>query len=104
MAQQTPVDLNQTEPNALSAIADQERPKLITKNDYNKIGNEYSSVNKDAVADGDSMGRGTGTFLDVYNTSISIYNSIIPDEIFVSCSIKFSFSSSLYFVVGNKYT
>jgi hypothetical protein len=26
-------------------------------------------VNKDAVADGDSMGRGTGSFLDVYNVN-----------------------------------
>ena len=77
MAQQTPVDLNQTEPNALSAIADQERPKLIPKNDYNKIGNEYSSVNKDAVADGDSMGRGTGTFLDVYNTAAGTIEDVV---------------------------
>ena len=77
MAQQTPVDLNQTEPNALSAIADQERTKLIPKNDYNKIGNEYSSVNKDAVADGDSMGRGTGTFLDVYNTAAGTIEDVV---------------------------
>ena len=77
MAQQTPVDLNQTEPNALSAIAVQERTKLIPKNDYNKIGNEYSSVNKDAVADGDSMGRGTGTFLDVYNTAAGTIEDVV---------------------------
>jgi hypothetical protein len=77
MAQQTPVDLNQTEPNALTAYADQERAKLIPKNDYNKIGNEYSSVNKDAVADGDSMGRGTGTFLDVYNTAAGTIEDVV---------------------------
>lgn len=77
MAQQTPVDLNQTEPNTLSAVADQERAKLIPKNDYNKVGNEYSSVNKDAVADGDSMGRGTGTFLDVYNTNAGTIDDVV---------------------------
>jgi hypothetical protein len=77
MAQQTPVDLNQTEPNALTAYADQERAKLIPKNDYNKIGNEYSSVNKDAVADGDSMGRGTGTFLDVYNVNAGTIDDVV---------------------------
>jgi hypothetical protein len=76
MAQQTPVDLNQTEPNALSAVADQERAKLIPKNDYNKVGNEYSAVNKDALADGDSRGRGTGVFLDVYNTNAGTVNDI----------------------------
>jgi hypothetical protein len=76
MAQQTPVDLNQTEPNTLSAVADQERAKLIPKNDYNKVGNEYSVVNKDALADGDSRGRGTGVFLDVYNTNAGTVNDI----------------------------
>ena len=77
MAQQTPVDLNQTEPNALTAYADAERAKLIPKNDYNKVGNEYSAVNKDAVADGDSMGRGTGTFLDVYNVNAGTIDDVV---------------------------
>jgi hypothetical protein len=76
MSQQIPVDLNQTEPNTLSAVADQERAKLIPKNDYNKVGNEYSVVNKDALADGDSRGRGTGVFLDVYNTNAGTVNDI----------------------------
>ena len=77
MAQQLPVDLNQTEPNALTTIADQERSKLIPKNDFNKVGNEYSSVNKDAIADGDSMGRGTGTFLDVYNINAGTIDDVV---------------------------
>lgn len=77
MSQQIPVDLNQTEPNTLSAVADQERAKLIPKNDYNKVGNEYSAVNKDAVADGDSLGRGTGTFLDVYNTNAGTIEDVV---------------------------
>lgn len=69
MSEQINVDLSQNIPNALTAYADVERSKLIPKNDYNAVGNEYSSVNRDAVADGDSMGRGTGTFLDVYNVN-----------------------------------
>lgn len=69
MSEQINVDLSQNIPNALTAYADAERAKLIPKNDYNAVGNEYSSVNRDAIADGDSMGRGTGTFLDVYNVN-----------------------------------
>jgi len=67
MSEQINLDLSQDIPNQLTAIADAERAKLIPKNDYNAIGNEYSAVNRDAVADGDGIGRGTGIFLDVYN-------------------------------------
>jgi hypothetical protein len=77
MSSQITVDLNQTEPNAMTAIADQERAKLIPKNDYNAVGNEYSSVNRDAVADGDSMGRGTGAFLDVYNVNAGTIDDVM---------------------------
>jgi hypothetical protein len=77
MANELIVDLSQNEPNALTAIADAERAKLIPKNDYNEAGNPYSSVNKDAVADGDSMGRGTGSFLDVYNVNAGTINDVI---------------------------
>ena len=77
MSSQITVDLSQTEPNALTAIADQERAKLIPKNDYNKVGNEYSAVNRDAIADGDSLGRGTGTFLDVYNTAAGTIEDVV---------------------------
>lgn len=69
MANELSIDLSQDIPNALTAAADVERAKLIPKNDFNAVGNEYSVVNRDAIADGDSMGRGTGVFLDVYNTS-----------------------------------
>jgi hypothetical protein len=67
MSQQINLDLSQNIPNNLTAIADAERAKLIPKNNYNSVGNEYSSVNKDAIADGDALGRGTGVYLDVYN-------------------------------------
>jgi hypothetical protein len=77
MANELIVDLSQNEPNALTAIADAERAKLIPKNDYNAVGNEYSSVNRDAVADGDSRGRGTGTFLDVYNVNAGTIDDVM---------------------------
>ena len=69
MPAQIPVNLNQTENNQLTALSDQQRINLIPRNDYNKVGNEYSAVNRDALADGDSRGRGTGIFLDVYNNA-----------------------------------
>lgn len=68
MSQQEPIDLAQTEKNSLSEIAEQERKKLFPKNNYN-TSNMYSSVNPDALADGDEQGKGTGGDLDVYNTS-----------------------------------
>jgi hypothetical protein len=76
MPTQINVDLSQNVPNTLTAVADQERTKLIPKNDYNKVGNEYSVVNKDAIADGDSRGRGTGSFLDGNNTNAGTVNDI----------------------------
>lgn len=66
MASLDPNIFDQTENNALTAIADAERAKLFPRNDYDKT-NLYSSTNPDALADGDELGRGTGSFLDVYN-------------------------------------
>jgi hypothetical protein len=77
MANEITIDLSQDVPNALTAIAEAERAKLIPKNDFNSVGNEYSSVNRDAVADGDSMGRGTGSFLDVYNVNAGTSDDIV---------------------------
>jgi hypothetical protein len=77
MANELTLDLSQDVPNALTAIAEAERAKLIPKNDFNSVGNEYSSVNRDAIADGDSMGRGTGTFLDVYNVNAGTIDDIL---------------------------
>ena len=76
MPSQINVDLSQNVPNTLTAVADQERTKLIPKNEYNQVGNQYSVVNKDAIADGDARGRGTGAFLDVYNTNAGTVNDI----------------------------
>jgi hypothetical protein len=77
MANELTLDLSQDVPNALTAIAEAERAKLIPKNDFNAVGNEYSSVNRDAIADGDSMGRGTGAFLDVYNVNAGTIDDVI---------------------------
>lgn len=77
MSEQITLDLSQTEKNTMTAIADAERAKLIPKNDYNGVGNQYSSVNRDAVADGDSMGRGTGSYLDVYNVNAGTITDVV---------------------------
>lgn len=61
-----PINLEQTEDNALTAIANAERTRLFVKNDFSQV-NQYSSVHPDATADGDDIGRGTGQFLDVFN-------------------------------------
>jgi len=69
--------LNFAQPkNDLSSIADAERKKLLTRNDFNKT-NEYSTVNKDALADGDEQGKGTGNFLDVYNQGAGAIQDIL---------------------------
>jgi len=57
-----PLDFSQPE-NRMSLYADIERKKLIPKNDYKET-NRYSSVNPDAISDGDVYGKGTGIFLD----------------------------------------
>jgi hypothetical protein len=62
--------------NELSSIAESERAKLFPKNDY-KTTNQYSSTNPDAIADGDSQGKGTGGFLDVYNQSAGAVQDIL---------------------------
>lgn len=62
-----PLDLSQSEANNLTAVADVERKKLITRNDFQQGADEYGVNNSQALADGDDMGRGTGVYLDVYN-------------------------------------
>jgi hypothetical protein len=52
--------------NDLGMIGEDQRKKLIPKNDY-KPTNSYSSTNKDAISDGDEFGKGTGVFLDTAN-------------------------------------
>ena len=53
--------------NTLGQIGQTERTNGIKINDYKQSANEYSSVNKDAISDGDLFGKGTGIFLDILN-------------------------------------
>ena len=57
--------------NDLGVIGEEQRKKLIPKNDYKPV-NQYSSTNKDAISDGDELGKGTGGFLDTTNGGSSI--------------------------------
>ena len=77
MGNEYAIDLSQNIPNALTAAADMARATLIPRNDYFKDGNEYSSTNRDAIADGDSLGRGTGIFLDVYNEGAGTIEDVV---------------------------
>jgi hypothetical protein len=76
MATTEPLDFSQPK-NDLTSIAEMERKKLIPKNDYKQTSYEYSSVNPDAIADGDSQGKGTGGFLDVYNVNAGAIQDIL---------------------------
>jgi hypothetical protein len=76
MATTEPLDFSQPK-NDLTSIAEIERKKLIPKNDYKQTSYEYSSVNPDAIADGDSQGKGTGGFLDVYNQGAGAIQDIL---------------------------
>lgn len=62
--------------NQMSFYAEQQRSKLFPRNDYNTK-NQYGPTNKDALADGDSLGRGTGGFLDVNNDKIGTSEDVI---------------------------
>jgi hypothetical protein len=70
MATTERLDFSQPD-NELSQIAEQQRQRLIPKNDY-KTTNQYSATNKDAISDGDELGKGTGSFLDTTNGGSSI--------------------------------
>ena len=75
MPTQEPLNFEQPK-NKLSEIAEAERAKLFPKNDF-KTTNQYSSVNPDALADGDDQGKGTGNFLDVYNQEAGAIQDIL---------------------------
>ena len=66
MAVNEPLNFEQPT-NEMSQIAEMQRAMLFPKNDYKQTANEYSTVNPDALADGDTQGKGTGNFLDVFN-------------------------------------
>jgi hypothetical protein len=76
MAVNEPLNFEQPD-NELSQIAEMQRAMLFPKNDFKKTANEYSSVNPDALADGDVDGKGTGNFLDVYNEGAGAIQDIL---------------------------
>ena len=57
--------------NELGQVGEQQRQKLIPKNDYKPV-NQYSATKKDALSDGDELGKGTGSFLDTVNGGSSV--------------------------------
>lgn len=65
MAQTERLDFSQPM-NELGMIGEEQRKKLIPKNDYKQT-NAYSATNPDALSDGDEFGKGTGIFLDTAN-------------------------------------
>jgi hypothetical protein len=76
MAQVEPLNFAQPK-NKLSEIAEMERQRIFSKNDYNPKTNLYSSVNPDALANGDTQGKGTGGDLDVYNLNAVAAQDIV---------------------------
>jgi len=76
MANYDPLDLAQPD-NKLSQIAAAQRALLFPKNDYKDTANEYSAVNPDALATGDSQGKGTGGDLDTNNESAGAIQDIL---------------------------
>jgi hypothetical protein len=76
MATIEPLNFEQPK-NDLTSIAEAERAKLIPKNDFKQTSYEYSSVNPDAIADGDDQGKGTGGDLDVYNQGAGAIQDIL---------------------------
>lgn len=76
MANLEPLDFAQPD-NKLSQIAAAQRALLFPKNDYKDTANEYSAVNPDALATGDSQGKGTGGDLDTSNESAGAIQDIL---------------------------
>jgi hypothetical protein len=76
MAVTEPLNFEQPK-NELSSIAEAERKKLLPKNDYARTANEYSTVNPDAIANGDAQGKGTGQFLDTFNQNAGAIQDIL---------------------------
>ena len=70
MAEKEPVDLSQPD-NSMTSVSDRIRNQLLAKNSFASEKNEYGVTNKDAMSDGDDLGRGTGTFLDIKNGGTS---------------------------------
>jgi len=77
MGNQDAIDLSQNIDNNLSKFAEEQRAKLVPKNEYKNKSFEYSQTNPNALGDGDSKGRGNGVFLDTISPNIGTKEDII---------------------------
>jgi len=77
MGNQDAIDLSQNIDNNLSKFAEEQRAKLVPKNEYKNKSFEYSQTNPNALGDGDSKGRGNGIFLDTISPNIGTKEDII---------------------------
>ena len=50
---------------------------MLPKNEYKDTGFEYSQTNPNALADGDSKGRGNGVFLDTVSPTIGTKEDVV---------------------------
>lgn len=77
MGNQDAIDLSQNIDNNLSKFAEEQRAKLVPKNEYKNKSFEYSQTNPNALGDGDSKGRGNGVFLDTISPNIGTKEDVI---------------------------
>jgi hypothetical protein len=75
MANLEPLNFSQPD-NELTKIAEEQRKRLLPKNDYTTK-NNYSTTNPDALATGDEFGKGTGQFLDTNNQNAGAIQDIL---------------------------
>jgi hypothetical protein len=77
MGVETSIDLSQNIENNLTKYAEEQRAKLLPKNEYKDATFEYSKTNPNALGDGDAKGRGNGIFLDTFSPTIGTQQDII---------------------------
>ena len=90
-----PLDLAQSEQNNLTAIADAERKRLITRNDFQQGADEYGVTNSQALADGDDMGRGTASSMR-YKENINDWGGNGLDTILALKPRTFTYKEEYY--------
>jgi len=90
--------LNFSQPdNELSKIANAERGKLFPRNDYSPATESYSAQHPDALSDGDELGRGTASFLDIYNQKVGTKTDVQERDMEIKVN-RFSKDNPYYIV------
>ena len=77
MGVETSIDLSQNIDNNLTKYAEEQRAKLLPKNEYKDTAFEYSQTNPNAIGDGDAKGRGNGVFLDTVSPNIGTKEDVV---------------------------